>query len=204
MKACCGAADRWNYLVSQEKKVAPHLVIKLVLRARDAYISAVTPLSDSREITMRRGGKKREAQKHRAQNLKLWISICSRRVRVCVRARCCVCVSVCYVILSGPQLLSHTEQACWGAQPTGPLCPVCVFLGSSLSPTPPPPLCFPRIEFAQYGFLISAGLLCKRRTHCTLLRSAVTHWQQCFPSLRGALAIGVNEFWCLRRVCVGR
>lgn len=65
------------------------------------------------------------------------------RVHVCVRARRCVCVSVCYVILSRPQLLSHTQQACWGVQPTGPLFPVSVFL----HPLFPPPVLFLRSSY---------------------------------------------------------
>lgn len=45
--------------------------------------------------------------------------------------RRCVCVSVCYVILSRPQLLSHTQQAHQGAQPSGSLLPVSVFFHPS-------------------------------------------------------------------------
>lgn len=88
------------------------------------------------------------------------ISICIHTLHVYVRARRRVCVSVCYVILSRPQLLSHTQQACWGAQLTGPLLPVSVFLHPLFLHSPFSPH-FPLIELAQYGFLISAGLLCK-------------------------------------------
>lgn len=65
-------------------------------------------------------------------------------------------VSPCYVILSRPQLLSHTHQACWGAQPTWPP-PSCLRPPPSLVPPSSlsPPLvfsCFPLIELAHYGF----------------------------------------------------
>ena len=65
-------------------------------------------------------------------------------------------VSPCYVILSRPQLLSHTQQACWGAQPTWP--PPSCLLSSSIPPSsilsfsPLVFSCFPLIELAHYGF----------------------------------------------------
>lgn len=80
-------------------------------------------------------------------------------IRIHVQPWICVCVPVCYVILSRPQLLSHTQQACWGEQPTcAPAAHLPVFLHPWFSPFahPPPPFFFPLIFFllidlTQYG-----------------------------------------------------
>lgn len=164
-------------------KVSPDCSDKVVVRARE--------LHQHDDPSVRRGDRRNQETEGEIKS-KLWIwesmcvyvckhkSICSH---VCLCARRCVCVSVCYVILSRPQLLSHTQQACWGSQPAGPLLPVSVFLHPSFLLSLWTPhhhhLFFPLIELAQYGFLISAGLLCKLRTRAfsprrMLLTSVIT------------------------------
>lgn len=73
-------------------------------------------------------------------------------IRIHVQPWICVCVPVCYVILSRPQLLSHTQQACWGEQPTcAPAAHLPVFLHPWFSPFAQPPP-FPPYFLPAYRF----------------------------------------------------
>lgn len=141
---------------------------------------------------------------------------------MCICARGRICVSVCYVILSRPQLLSHTQQAGWRVQPTGPLLLVSVFLHLLYLQSLILPSFFllSSYRISAVWIFISAGLLCKLRTcayppplHHTPLSSVVAQWLPgndapqvtfFFFLLCRAAAPRINEFRCLSISCQGR
>lgn len=131
---------------TSEGKASPDWANKVVIRARELHWHGDPSVSlwegwreERRRESEKTEGEIKTKSRMCKQTVNMRINVCvyicvsanPYAAVVCVRARRCVCVSVCYVILSRPQLLSHTQQACWGSQPTGPLLPVSIFFHPS-------------------------------------------------------------------------
>lgn len=79
---------------------------------------------------------------------------------------CAYVHSLCYVILSRPQLLSHTQQACWGSSQPPPTLPTS-FLSSSIPRSSTS--CLPLIELSRSGWRI-----CRARSS----EAVVSEWPE--------------------------